>query len=213
VVALADGDAAQARHRFGAAYGAAPGEIACVLAYAAALEASGDDHLGEAAERYLQVALTERSWVVALGGLSRALERLGRQVDAARVLAKVPTTHPAYVEALTLACRAMERHGFDDGVAEAALAAIKRVMAIAPDHEPSAAEAALRAAFYRSARAAIGRGDAMRAIVRAELPANDLAMADAIEQALLAEARTATRPRDKHRLVDVAARTRPWTWR
>jgi serine/threonine-protein kinase PknG len=213
LVALAEGDAERARRCFGAAYGAAPGELACVLAHAAALEASGADHFSEAAERYLQVALTERSWVVALGGLSRALKGLGRSVDAARVLAKVPSTHPSYVEALTLACHTMEQYGFDDGVAEAVLVAIKRIMAIAPDHEASAAEAGLRAAFYRSARAAIGRDDAMRATVRAELPANDVAMADAIEQALLAEARAATRPRDKHRLVDMAARTRPWTWR
>src|SRR5690606_3982930 len=182
VVALAAGRPPDAVAALDAAYAAAPGELACAFAFAAALEATGDPaSLERAASLYQRVAMTDPSWVAATAGLARTLADLGRPVDAARVLATVPTGHPLRAEALTLALRALNAAGTYD----------ERAVAVAVDHLRSvradargAAEAELAVELYSGALAAVQRGQQVGPAV-GDVPASVPDLAAATEGALL----------------------------
>jgi serine/threonine-protein kinase PknG len=207
VVALAAGDAAGGATHFDAAYAAAPGEAACALAYASALEATGDPaRRDEAAALYQQVAVTDPTWVGAVAGLARVLVALGRPVDAARVLTAVPPAHPARAEALTLACRAMQQGSYDDRVATAAGERVRAATA----GDRNAAEAELAAALYGAALIGVIRGEAVAGPVGGH-EATVAELARAAEAALLDLANSTPNPARRHQLLDSAARTRPWS--
>ncbi|HEX6420506.1 MAG TPA: serine/threonine protein kinase [Acidimicrobiales bacterium] len=207
ISALAAGDAARAVGFFEDAYATAPGESACALALAVALASTGDrDRLEEAADLYEQVAVTDPTWVVALAGLSSTLTALGRTVEAARVLTAVPPAHPLRAEALTLACQAMEHGSYDEVVATAAG---ERVRAAASGAR-GRADAALAAALHRAALAALGRGEPVGASVGG-VAASPVALARAAEVALLDLADATPEVAERHRLLDAANRTRPWS--
>jgi serine/threonine-protein kinase PknG len=207
VSALAAGDAARAARFFDDAYTTAPGEAACALALAVALLASGDRaRLEEAADLYEQVAVADPSWVAALAGLGASLTALGRPVEAARVLAAVPSTHPLRSEALTMACRVMEQGSYDSVVAAAAG---ERVRAVPPGAR-NAAEAGLAAALYSAALAALQRGEKIGGQVGA-VDSSPASLSRGAEQALLSLADATPDPARRHELLDAAARTRPWS--
>jgi serine/threonine-protein kinase PknG len=205
--ALAAGDATRAATFFVDAYATAPGEAACALAYAVALAASGDrTRLDEAADLYEQVAVADPSWVVALAGLASSLAALQRPVEAARVLAAVPPTHPLRAEALMLACRTMEQGSYDQQVAAAAGERVRAVPAGSRD----AAEAGLASALYTAALAALGRGEDVGARV-GDRDATPSELARGAEAALLELADATPDAGKRHELLDAAARTRPWS--
>ena len=207
VVALAVGDHDGAVGLLDAAYAAAPGESAGAFAYAAALELAGDvARFEEAADLYEQVSVADPSWVAAVAGLARMLAALGRPVDAARVLAAVPESHPSRAEALTLACRAMEQGNYDDVVAAAAG---ERLLAGGPGAR-GAAEAELAAALFAAAGAALRRGESVGTSVAGQ-PAESRALARAAEAALIDLADATPDAARRHELLDIAARTRPWS--
>jgi serine/threonine-protein kinase PknG len=205
--ALAAGDPERAAGSFEQAYASAPGEAACALAHAAALAATGDQaRLEEAADLYEQVAVADPSWVAALAGLATSLVGLDRDPDAAKVLTAVPTLHPLRAEALTLACRTMERGRYDPRVAAAAG---ERVRATDPSTR-TAAESELAAALYAAALAATGRGESVGNDVGG-VPATPADLARGAEQALLSLADATPNAARRHELLDAAARTRPWS--
>jgi serine/threonine-protein kinase PknG len=205
--ALAAGDPERAVASFEQAYASAPGEAACALAHAAALAATGDQaRLEEAADLYEQVAVADPSWVAALAGLATSLVGLDRDRDAAKVLTAVPTLHPLRPEALTLACRTMERGNYDPQVAAAAG---ERVRATDPSTR-TAAESELAAALYAAALAATGRGESVGNDVGG-VPATPADLARGAEQALLSLADATPNAARRHELLDAAARTRPWS--
>jgi serine/threonine-protein kinase PknG len=207
LVALAAGDASGAVTRFDAAYAAAPGEPACALAFATALEAAADPgRREEAAGLYQQVAVTDPTWVGAVAGLARVLVALGRPADAARVLTLVPPAHPSRAAALALACRAMEPAGYDERVATAAA---EHLRATTPGRR-SADDAELAAALYGAALAARLRGERLGPRV-GDHPASVAALARAVEAALLDLADSTPSTARRHELLDAAARTRPWS--
>lgn len=207
VSALAAGDAQRAVTFFEDAYATAPGEAACALALAVALAATRDRaRLEEAADLYQQVAVADPSWVAALAGLATALMGLGRPIEAARVLTAVPPTHPLRAEALTLACHAMEHGAYDEMVANAAG---ERVRTEASGSR-NRADAALAAALYTAALAALSRGEAVGANVGGVSP-SPAALARAAEVALLDLADATPEVAERHRLLDTANRTRPWS--
>ncbi|MGH9211558.1 MAG: protein kinase domain-containing protein [Acidimicrobiales bacterium] len=206
IVATAASDPARAEAHFDRAYTAAPGEAACALAYAAALEGTGDPtRLEEAAALYQQVVVTDPTWVSAVAGLSRVLLALNRPVDAARVLTAVPPTHLSRAEALTLACRAMQQGGFDERVAAAATERLR-----AAQGDRSAAEAELAVALYGAALTAVLRREAVGSTV-GDRPASASELARAAEDALLDLADATPNVTRRHQLLDRAARTRPWS--
>lgn len=228
VVALASGEADAAAEHFDAAYAAAPGEPACALAFAAALEATGDrNRLEEAATLYHQVALTDPTWVSAVAGLARVLLAVERP-DAVLAYTVVPATHPARTEALTHACRAMggdsllvghrerrnTRNGrpprsarYDSRVADAAADLLQAV----PPGNRAAPEAELAVALYGAALAALQHGEAIGGTV-AGAAVSGPEIARAAEQALLELADVTPNPGRRRQLLDTAARTRPWSW-
>ena len=207
VSALAAGDAPRAIRFFEDAYASAPGEAACALALAVALASAGDPaRLEEAADLYEQVAVADPTWVSALAGLASTLQRLGRPVEAARVLTAVPSTHPLRAEALTLACQAMEHGSYDQEVAAAAGERVRGVPAGARD----ASEAALAAALYAAALAGIARGDQVGGEVAGVEP-SPASLARGAEAALLDLADATPNPSQRHDLLDTAARIRPWS--
>lgn len=215
VVHLAGGDAAQAEHAFDLAYGAAPGEPACALALATAAEAVGDRGDGdEAALRraealYRPVAMTDPSWVAATAGLSRVLARTGADATApARTLLDVPEAHPQRVQALTLACRKVPPGAYDHRVTEAAdwhVRAAERSGGSPAD----AATAELAAALYRMALDALAAGVAIDHPVGGR-PPTLASLAAAAADALRRQAQGTTDHDARHRLLDEAARVRPW---
>jgi predicted Zn-dependent protease len=192
---------------FEAAYAAAPGEAACAFAVAAALELAGDQgRLEEAADLYEQVSSADPSWVAGVGGLARTLAALTRATDAARVLTAVPDSHPSRAEALTLACQAMRRGGYDGVVAEAAsdhLVASGAGRRTAAGHQ-------LAVALYQAAIAALERGESVGPQV-AGVEARVNALASAASTALLDLAEATPDAHRRHELLDTAARTRPWS--
>jgi tetratricopeptide (TPR) repeat protein len=207
VFALGAGDADGSARAFDAAYAVTPGEAASALAYAAALEAGGErSRFDEAAALYEQVAIADPSWVAAIAGLARILVMLDRPIDAARVLVAVPDSHPSRAEALTLACRLMERGPYDEVVAVAAGDHVRagRPGARAP------AEAELAASLFRAALAALGRGETVGATVGG-CDGKRRELARAAERALLDLADATPNPTRRHELLDEAARTRPWS--
>ena len=207
VSALAAGDAQRAVTFFDDAYATAPGEAACALALAVALAATGDrGRLEEAADLYQQVAVSDPSWVAALAGLATTLMGLGRKIEAARVLTVVPPTHPLRAEALTLACEAMERGAYDEMVANAAGERVRTAASASRNR----ADAALAAALYTAALAALSRGEAVGASVGGVAP-SPAALARAAEAALLDLADATPEAAERHRLLDTANRTRPWS--
>jgi serine/threonine-protein kinase PknG len=206
VSALAAGDGARAVTCMAEAYATAPGEAACALALAVALLGAGErSRLDEAAQLFQQVAAADPSWVAAIAGLADVLDALDRPLDAARVLTAVPDQHPLRAEALTLACRRLERGPYDPGVAAAAA---ERVRATAPGAR-DAADAALAAALYAAALAALHRGEPVDDI--GDVPANPTALARGAERALLDLAAATPDTARRHALLDTAARTRPWS--
>ena len=206
VSALAAGDGPRAATLLADAYAGAPGEPATALAYAAALVTTGDpDRLPEAADLYEQVALTDPSWGAAVAGLADTLRALGRPEDAPRVLTAVPPGHPLRTEALTRACRAMEEGRWDPAVAAAAGDAVR---ATPPDRR-GAADAELAAALYTAALAALARGETVGEV--AGHRATPKYMAKLAEESLLDLADATPDPERRHRLLDAAARTRPWS--
>lgn len=136
VVSLTEGDVQTATDHFDAAYALAPGEAACALAYATALE-----HVAERAAQmhpditaaappeaqtlpeseaielyqrsaglYDQIVVAHPTWAGAVAGLARTLDALGRAEEAALAPLAVPESHPLRAEALTLACSYMATH-------------------------------------------------------------------------------------------------------
>jgi len=207
LVAFAAGDTATAVSRFDAAYSQAPGETACALAYAAALEASADRaRLDEAAALYQQVAVADPTWVGAIAGLARVLLALDRPLDAARVLTAVPPAHPMRAEALTLACRAMQQGTYDERVAATAGERLRT----AQPGDRTAAEAELAAVLYGSALAALLGGQTITGNVGGQAP-SPRALARAMESALLDLADSTPNVGRRHQLLDAAARSRPWS--
>jgi serine/threonine-protein kinase PknG len=207
VSALAAGDARRAVAFFDDAYRTAPGEAACALALAAALAAAGDrSRLPEAADLYEQVAVADPSWVAALAGLAWSLTGLDRPVEAARVLTAVPATHPLRPEALTMACRAMERGRYDTDVATVAGERVRS----APAGTRNGAEAGVAAALFSAALAALDRGEQVGATVAGVQPSR-AALARGAETALLELADATPNAGQRHELLDAAARTRPWS--
>ncbi|MFS8481270.1 MAG: serine/threonine protein kinase, partial [Acidimicrobiia bacterium] len=207
VVALAAGDAARAAGFFEEAYATAPGEAACALALAVALAASGDrSRLEEAADLFEQVAVADPSWIPALAGLAWVLAALGRYGEAARVLTAVPTTHPLRPEALTMACQIMQSGRYDT---EVAAAAGERVRSASPGAREGG-DAALAAALYAAALAALDRGEHVGPRVGG-VEATRPALARAAEAALLDLAAATPDPARRHELLDSAARVRPWS--
>jgi serine/threonine-protein kinase PknG len=207
ISALAAGDAPRAAVLLADAYATAPGEAACALSYAAAVVATGDaTRLEEAADVYEQVAVADPTWVVAVAGLARALKALGRSADAARVLTAVPEGHPLRAQALTEASRAMEPGPYDPQVAAAAAAHLRSDRS----GRRGAADAELAVALYGSALAALRRGESVGASVGG-VEARPEALARAAEEALLDLADNTPDAARRHELLDMAARTRPWS--
>jgi hypothetical protein len=207
ISALAAGDAPRAAVLLADAYATAPGEAACALSYAAAVVATGDaTRLEEAADVYEQVAVADPTWVVAVAGLARALNALGRSADAARVLTAVPEGHPLRAQALTEASRAMEPGPYDPQVAAAAAAHLRSDRS----GRRGAADAELAVALYGSALAALRRGESVGASVGG-VEARPEALARAAEEALLDLADNTPDAARRHELLDMAARTRPWS--
>ncbi len=207
VAALAAGDAARAVGFFDHAYSTAPGEAACALALAVALTASGDrTRLEEAADLFEQVAVADPSWIPALAGLAWVLAALGRHGEAAKVLTAVPATHPLRPEALTMACQIMQSGRYDP---EVAAAAGERVRSASPGGRDGG-DAALAAALYAAALAALDRGEQVGPRVGG-VEATRAALARAAEAALLDLADATPDPARRHALLDSAARVRPWS--
>lgn len=207
VVSLARGDTDHAVHCFDVAYGLAPGEAACALSYATALEAAGDaTRLTEAERLYRELAITDPSWVAAVAGLARTLEAQDRAADAARELTRVPSTHPMRIEALTLACQAMDRARFDPDVAAAAGDHLNNSQSV----DGPRRRAQLAVALYSAALGALHRGEDIGDKVGTH-PARVDDLALATEKALRDLAATTPDPTERYELLDRAARTRPWT--
>jgi serine/threonine-protein kinase PknG len=207
ISALAAGDATRSAVLLADAYATAPGEAACALSYAAAVTATGDAaRLEEAADLYEQVAVTDPTWVAAVAGLARTLTALGRTGDAARVLTAVPDSHPLRAQALTEACRAMEHGPYDPQVAAAAADHLRS----GKSKHRGAADAELAVALYGSALAALRRGETVGASVGG-VEARPEALARAAEDALLDLADNTPDAGRRHELLDLAARTRPWS--
>lgn len=207
VVSLARGDTDHAVHCFDVAFGLAPGEAACTLAYAAALEASGDPaRLAEAESLYRDLAVTDPSWVAAIAGLARTLQAQDRPAGAARELTKVPRAHPMRIEALTLACEAMDRSSFDRDVAAAAADHLHNSQSV----DGPRRRAQLAVALYSAALGALRRGEDIGDKVGTH-PAQIDDLAIATERALRDLAATTPDPAERYELLDRAARTRPWT--
>jgi serine/threonine-protein kinase PknG len=224
---------------FRTAYHAAPGELACALALAAAIEAEtaplaaairaeearpAPDKtwiarleapmralLEEAELLYRQVAVTNPNWVGAIAGRARALVGLHRPMEAALALLEVSPAHPLRLEALALACDAVPSGEYDARVARAAGDEIAH--ARARTHRRPIEEAELAAAVYRMACEAALRIDDVRDPVTGEPAAvEDLAAARAA--ALHDQAMATPTASGRHALLDEAAQARPWrTWR
>lgn len=210
MVAVAAEDVPGALALFEDAYANAPGEAACAFALAAAIELSADRaRLEEAADLYEQVSVADPSWVAAVAGLARVLRTLDRPVDASRVLTAVPDNHPSRAEALTLACRAMERGGYDAVVAAAASEHVQQAGRGAGGRR-EAVESELAAALFTAAIAAIERREPVGATV-AGRPADPKSLSAAAADALLELAEATPDADRRHRLLDQAARTRPWS--
>lgn len=207
IVSLARGDTDHAVRCFDVAYGLAPGEAACTLAYATALEATGDPtRLAEAEGLYRDLAVTDPSWVAAVAGLARTLEAQERPAEAACELTRVPSAHPMRIEALTLACQAMDRAQFDQDVATAAGDHLTNSQSV----DGPRRRAQLAVALYSAALGALRRGEDIGSKVathRAQV--DDLAVAT--EKALRDLAAATPDPVERYELLDRAARTRPWT--
>jgi serine/threonine-protein kinase PknG len=209
LVAFAANDGDRAVRELDAAYAAAPGEPATALAYASALEAAGTQdaaRLEEAAALYQQVAVTDPTWVSAVAGLARVLLALDRGLDAARVLTAVPAGHSSRAEALTFACRAMERGTYDERVASAAAERLRTAKA----GDYTAGEAELAAALYSAALSARLHGQTVGPIV-GNRPSSTADLARGVEAALLDLADSTPNVARRHQLLDTAARTRPWS--
>lgn len=207
VLALASGAPGDAVDYFDAAYAVAPGEAACALAHATALEAAGSDaQLDEAALLYHQVAVTDPAWLPAVAGLSRVLTELGRPAEGARALTAIPRIHPLRADALALACATVEEQGFDETVAVAAVEQLRTEPAGSRD----TSHAELAVAFYRAVLAAVARGESLDG-VSLKHRASPRALAKATEAALLELAALTPNPGRRHELLDCAAQTRPWS--
>jgi fermentation-respiration switch protein FrsA (DUF1100 family) len=99
----------------------------------------------------------------------------------------------------------MEEGRWDPAVAAAAGEAVR---ATPPDRR-GAADAELAAALYTAALAALERGEAVGEV--AGHRATPKYMAKLAEESLLDLADATPDPERRHRLLDAAARTRPWS--
>ena len=210
LVHLAADDAAQAQDAFDLAYRAAPGEPACALALATAAETVGDESALRRAEAlYRPVAATDPSWVAATAGLARVLARTRAEATApARILLDVPEAHPQRVQALTLACRKVPTGSYDRVVAEAAEWHV-RAPAWSDGSTSDAATAELAAALYCMALDALAAGVAIDDDVGGHKP-TVASLSSAAADALRRQAAGTTDHDARHRLLDEAARIRPW---
>jgi serine/threonine-protein kinase PknG len=210
LVHLAAGDTAKAELAFDRAYRAAPGEPACALALATAAEALGDEPALRRAEAlYQPVTATDPSWVAATAGLARVLARTSPEATApAHTLLKVPEAHPQRVQALTLACRKVPTGSYDREVAEAADWHV-RAAARSDGSASDAATAELAAALYRMALEALAADVAIDHPVGGHQP-TVASLSAAAADALRRQAGGTTDHDVRHRLLDEAARIRPW---
>jgi len=103
LLALAGGDAAEARGQFDRVDGDVPGELAPKLALAMAAEQAGD--LGAAARFYDVVSRTDSSFTTATYGLARCLAAMGDRDAAVAAYTRVAPTSSAYVDAQLRAAR------------------------------------------------------------------------------------------------------------
>lgn len=241
LVSLARGDVGRALTCFDTVYTMAPGEAACALAYAAALETAyaappEEDrdlaYLAEAETLYYQVAVTDPSWIAAVAGLARTILAQDRTPGAARALTAVPTGHPMHAEALTVACQVMKHGEFDREIdargerwATARRLATKHgeldreiVGAAAEelwDTKPgtrTGAHAELAVALYRAALVALREGETLDfGVGDCDGPVHERDLASAAEASLLDLAAATPDSGRRHELLDSAARTRPWS--
>lgn len=241
VVSLARGDLGSARHHFDHAYSLAPGEAACALAYAASLEASHfaapestpvSRWLTAAEALYEQVSVTDPSWVPAVAGLARTRLAQDRVADAAAALVAIPPGHPQRAEALSLACHILKHTELGQEIATLGghwQAARLQASAHAPLTEEIVAAAGaelhgtppglrprplakLAVALHRAALVALREGETLASGVGdCAGPADERSLARAAEASLLELAASTADVARRHELLDIAARTRPWS--
>jgi serine/threonine-protein kinase PknG len=197
-LALARGQAAEARKLFDQVYFDLPGELAPKLALGLAAEMAGDDHVAE--KMYRLVARTDPAYATAVFGLARCLDRHGDRKGAVAALSLVPTSSGLYERSRIQAAKVLVEKGagVEDLTAAAALAESLSLGEVNKFR--------LQAQIFT---AAVGAGKAGAGTIFGQ-PVQEARLRAGLESALRAQARFVTGD-DRVRLVDEANAVRPWT--
>jgi serine/threonine-protein kinase PknG len=209
IVAVADGEPADARRDFERVYERLPGELAPKLALAMAAELSGDHAV--AAQWYEIVTRTDEAFTSAAFGLARCRIEAGDRVGACKAYQRVPETANSYVEARIGEVEVLLHDGGLRGLDEALLAG-EIVEATMLDRERKNALSArvLEAALHAITHNHTVHVDASSTVLGRSLTEHDLRQG--LEQTYRALARHAATTRERVELVDRANRVRPRSW-
>jgi len=207
LAAMEEGDHAAAVAAFNAVYGQLPGELAPKLALAAACEAAGEAAVAE--RLYVTCAATDAAYVAAgLFGLARIAAAAGRRADALGALGRIPATSRAYgdarrVRALLLASAIDPTNALADlGAAAAELEEATMQPVERADVRIRLIERALEMVRQQGAPTDLKIG---------MVPAQELPLQRALEEAYRDAARLATDRGQRIALVDKANAVRPRT--
>jgi serine/threonine-protein kinase PknG len=210
LAALSRRDAADARSRFGAVYGAVPGELAPKLALGLACETAG--LTSEAARWYEIVAVTDPSVTSASFGLARCLMSLGDRAGALGAFERVPDTSSGYLDAQVARVRCLAvRNGAGDPTLDDLLQAGTALEGLEIEGEQrDRLTVELLGTALDLTLAGLAVDDGRGRLLGHRFLERDLRTG--LERSYRALARRAPTQTERIRLVDEANRARPRTW-
>ncbi|HZE37861.1 MAG TPA: tetratricopeptide repeat protein [Stackebrandtia sp.] len=206
LIALLNGDAAAAREQFDWLYGHLPGEIAPVLALAAACEILGDT--SQALGIYSRIWATDRRYVSAGFGQARLLAHDGHHDPSIAVLDAVPGTSSQYNAAQVAAIGLrLADHPAPPGMDRVRDAAERLSHLKLPGHHHHLLTARILLACLRSV--SNGTLPPQPPILKYALDEKSLRFG--LEYTYRELARTSSAHADRVRYIDEANKIRPWT--
>jgi serine/threonine-protein kinase PknG len=209
VLALAEGNPADARASFDRVYAEVPGELAPKLALAMAAEASGDPTT--ATRFYDTVSRTDPGFTTGSYGLARCLAAAGDRAGAVAAYGRVPATSITYVDAQIRAARSLVAHAAGAAPSSVELTQASATIArLTLDAERRAmlARDLLDAALHLLHDGSIKPAPDVIILGRA---LEEPALRAGLERAYRDLARLAPTDADRIRLVDLANQVRPTT--
>jgi serine/threonine-protein kinase PknG len=209
LAALAWGRAAEAVDWLDAVYTELPGEVAAKLGLALAHEEAGD--LARSAGLYDTASRTDPSYVSGGFGLARVRVALGDREGAVGALGRVPAASSAHVAARLAAVRVLASttrpHAAPPTAEQLERAStILTDLRLAPRHH-----AELAAELFEAGLAALAAGTPTSGRRILGRPLTESTLRAGLESAYRDVARTATTPRERNDMVDLANRVRPRT--